>query len=103
MPIAAWQRRGTELMIGHRHKSMPMPALAFGFHCSVFKKRFPDQVREPELTQSCRSDTHPPHLATGAEMARAGHAQFWVLVSTSRRSGLFPSGIAGVRGGEQDY
>ena len=60
MPIAAWQRRGTELMwapIFTSEDELIGSSLAFELHCSVFKKRFPD-VRAPWVLRV--GGTHTP-------------------------------------------
>jgi hypothetical protein len=46
----------------HTRRRTPLPALAFGVHCSVFKKRAPDE--RARTVRPCRSDTHPGNLGS---------------------------------------
>ena len=64
-------------------------SLAFGVHCSVFKKRFPDRRVKPNMFDSgLTSEGHAPlHSAAGSAVRRAPPPGLGVLVSRSRRSG----------------
>jgi hypothetical protein len=63
-------------------------SLAFGVHCSVFKKRFPDRRVKPNTFDlGFASERHAPTCGAGSAVRRAPPPGLGVLVSTSCRSG----------------
>ena len=78
-------------------------SLAFGVHCSVFKKRFPDRrAKRSQSTWASLRSGHAPLLGDGPAKGRAPPPGLRVLVSKSRRSER-PRGDPGMRGDWQDY
>ena len=99
MSVTAWRRWDTELMwapIVSPKTRRSESSLAFELHCSVFKKRLPDE-RARETCTPCRRDTH----SAGArpQVARTEEAE--VLVSTGPVVPALEE-HAGVRGEESD-
>src|SRR5690348_1865912 len=80
-----------------RNENVSAASLAFGVHCSVFKKRFPDRRARRRLT----SEGHAPSALTGTRPRSSTWVEgVGVNVPPFRARG---KRATGVRGDWQDY
>ena len=90
------RQHGIDMSLRDR-RTVRTASLAFGVHCSVFKKRVPDVTRQTEAGRTDVGGTR-----TRSSRPRTARPESRVLVSTSRRSGS-ANAQTGMRGDWQDY
>jgi len=92
---------GIDMSLRFPANGISAASLAFGVHCSVFKKRFPDGHTRAHCARMrrCRSDTHPV-----PDRERPCETKCWCQHGSAvPMLSLISRNATGVRGDWQDY